>query len=118
MIKALHHIALIVSSNTSVEFYKKLGFQEMSRVDRGYDILVYMEGCGVVLELYVDSTHPPRVDRPEALGLRHLGFEVDDLEKTLEEWNINAELIRESNDEKYTFFKDPDGLPIELREKK
>ena len=118
MIKAFHHIALIVSSNASIMFYEKMGFQEVSRTNRGYDVLVYLEGYGILLEIYVDAKHPPRADRPEALGLRHLAFEVDNLEEMLKEWNIEVVPIRECNGEKYTFVRDPDGLPSELREKK
>lgn len=66
--------------------------------------------------------HPPkRVNNPEARGLRHLAFEVDDIEderKKLLSYNIECEEIRidEITGKKFTFFKDPDGLPLELYE--
>ena len=115
-IKGLHHIAIICSSEISVSFYEKLGFKVTSRIDRGYDILVFMSGYGLTLELFVDDKHPQRVDRPEALGLRHLALKVDDVEKTIAELEIDTEPIRESDGKRFTFFKDPDGLPIELHE--
>ena len=76
-----------------------------------------MEGNGTRLEVFVDSTHPARVSNPEAYGLRHVAFEVDDLK---DEWNrlskYNPEPIRE--DFRIFFVKDPDGCPIEIREKR
>jgi len=118
MIKRLHHTAIIVSSEDGVEFYKGLGFVEENRVDRGYDQIVWMNGYGEKLELFIDSTHPTRPTNPEALGLRHLAFEVDDVDA---EWErlckYSPEPIRTKDDGKKVFFvKDPDGLPIEIRD--
>ena len=63
-IKELHHIAIIVSSEKSIGFYGKLGFREIDRMDRGYEIIVMMEGpC--LLEFYIDPTH-----RQGSTGLR------------------------------------------------
>ena len=69
------------------------------------------------MELFIDFTHPARITNPEALGLRHLAFEVDDVDA---EWirlaKYNPEPIRMKDDGKKMFFvKDPDGLPIEFR---
>ena len=84
-------------------------------MDRGYDIIVMMEGpC--LLEIYIDPTHPARVNRPEALGLRHLALRVEDLRKTVSELGLETEPIRESGGKCFTYLKDPDGLPIELHE--
>ena len=122
MILGLDHIAIICSSERSIDFYKNLGFEEVSREERGYDILVFLKGYGLVLEMFIDPTHPPRVDRPEAMGLRHLALRVDSVEATLDELKkndeleINAEPIRVREGKHFTFFKDPDGLPIELHE--
>ena len=115
-IKELHHIAIIVSTEKSIEFYGKLGFHEIDRMDRGYDIIVMMEGpC--LLEFYIDPTHPPRVNRPEAMGLRHLALKVDNLEQTIAKLNgIEVEPVREVGGKHVTFIKDPDGLPIKLHE--
>ena len=117
MINQLHHIAIIVSSEAGIDFYKALGFVEKSRVDRGYDQIIWMTGYGVVLEIFVDGTHPKRVTNPEALGLRHLAFEVDDADTEWMRLRIyNPEPIRITDDGKKVFFvKDPDGLPIEIR---
>lgn len=84
MISRLHHTAIIVSSEAGIEFYKYLGFIEENRVDRGYDQIVWLSGYGEKLEIFIDGTHPARVTNPEALGLRHLAFEVDNVEA---EWD-------------------------------
>lgn len=118
MIKQLHHTAIIISSEAGVDFYKALGFTEEDRINRGYDQIVWMTGYDEKLELFIDSTHPERVTNPEALGLRHLAFEVDNVDV---EWDrlskYNPEPIRTKDDGKKVFFvKDPDGLPIEIRD--
>ena len=118
MIKSLYHIAIIVSSESGIDFYKRLGFIEDNRIDRGYDQIVWMSGFGEKLEIFIDGTHPERVTNPEALGLRHIAFSVDDVEVV---WkllaNYNPEPLRIAPDGKKMFFvKDPDGLPIEFCE--
>lgn len=116
----LHHIAMICSSERSLVFYESFGFKEESRVNRGYDIVVWMRGGGATLEIFIDSTHPARVTNPEAYGLRHIAFEVEDLEtecENLRNIGYQPEEIRTNSDKvKFTFVKDPDGLPVELRE--
>ena len=77
----LDHIAIIVSSETGVEFYKELGFEVKSQEDRGYDKLVYLSDGMTTLEVYIDPKHPKRIIAPEALGLRHLGFAVEKIEE-------------------------------------
>jgi len=116
MITGLDHIAIIVSSENSVDFYKKLGFSEKSRIDRDYDIIVFLTGFGITLEIFVDPTHPERVTHPEAMGLRHISLKVDNLFSTIKELKLDFETIREINGVHYTFLKDPDGLPIEFHE--
>ena len=118
MILGMHHAAIIVSSEAGVEFYKELGFVEENRIDRGYDQIVWMVGYGEKLELFIDGTHPARTTNPEALGLRHLAFEVDDVDAEWERLKIfNPEPIKTKDDGKKVFFlKDPDGLPIEIRD--
>ena len=73
------------------------------------------------IELFSFPDPPQRVSRPEAAGLRHLAFSVDDIEKTisyLESKQVSCEAIRtdEFTGKRFTFFADPDGLPIELVE--
>ena len=116
MIEGLHHISIIVKSENSVCFYKRLGYIEKKRIERGYDTIVYLLGHGMLLEMYIDSSHPSRINNPEALGLRHFGLKVDNIDNTLELLNVSAEPIREMNGKRYTFIHDPDGLPIELHE--
>ena len=118
MIMHMHHQSIIVSSEAGVDFYKKLGFQELSRTCRVYDTIVYLIGYGEQLEIYIDETHPARPTNPEALGLRHIGFQVHNIEF---EWRklekFHPEPIRFREDGRKAFFvKDPDGLPIEFLE--
>ena len=118
MIKRLHHTAIIVSSEAGVDFYRELGFVEENRIDRGYDQIVWMIGYGEKLELFIDSMHPARPTNQEALGLRHLAFEVEDVDAVWEKLKqFNPEFIRTKDDGRKVFFvKDPDGLPIEIRD--
>ena len=73
------------------------------------------------LEIFAEENPPKRVNRPEACGLRHLAFCVDNIEQTvneLAEAEIECEPIRVDSytGKKMTFFHDPDGLPLELHE--
>ena len=131
-LSAVHHVALLVSDyQKSREFYvDKLGFRivrENFRKERG-DYKLDLELNGVELEIFAPEEkdpehklHPERPNFPEAYGLRHLAFTVGDIEKTvaeLQEKGIEMEPIRvdEFSGGKFTFFKDPDGLPLELHE--
>lgn len=112
----LDHIALIVSSEECLRFYKKLGFVEVKRIDRERDTVVFMENGALLLEVFIDPNHPARVSGPEALGLRHLCFVVESLEEVMRD--VECEEIRTDwFGRRFTFTKDPDGQPIELKEK-
>ena len=113
----LDHIALIVSSEECLIFYEKLGFKEKNKIERAYDKVVFMENNSIVLEIFIDLNHPARVSGPEALGLRHLCFVVESLEEVMSV--VECEEIRTDwFGRRFTFTKDPDGQPIELKEKK
>ena len=112
----LDHIALIVSKEENLAFYKKLGFVEVKRIDRKQDVVVFMENNSIVLEIFIDPNHPERVSGPEALGLRHIAFVVESLEEVMS--IVECEEIRTDwFGRRFTFTKDPDGQPIELKEK-
>ena len=121
----IHHIAIIVSNyEKSKDFYvNKLGFQilrENYREDRGdYKLDLKVGECE--LEIFSGKNNPKRPSYPEACGLRHLAFKVDDIEKEVEELKslgVEVEPIRldEITNKRMTFFQDPDGLPLELHE--
>lgn len=111
----LDHIALIVSKEDNLSFYEKLGFREAKRIERSYDTVVFMECNGFIIEVFIDPNHPARVSNPEALGLRHIAFVVEDLSKV----DVECEEIRTDwFGRRFTFTRDPDGQPIELKEKK
>ena len=123
-IRKVHHIAIIASHyETSKAFYcDVLGFTLMGEVYREArdswkgDLALNGE---YAIELFSFPFPPERPDGPEACGLRHLAFSVDDIDaakKQLEEKGVVCEAIRVDplTDKRYTFFKDPDGLPLEL----
>lgn len=112
----LDHIAMIVSSEDSLCFYEKMGFREKKRFERPYDKVVFMECGGITLEIFIDPKHPERVCDSEAKGLRHIAFTVESLEEVMKV--VECEEIRTDwFGRKFTFCKDPDGQPIELKEK-
>jgi len=79
-------------------------------------------GEDYVVELFSFPSPPPRPSRPEAAGLRHLAFEVSDLQeevRELERMGVAHEEVRtdEFTGKQFLFLADPDGLPIELYEK-
>ena len=112
----LDHIALIVSKEENLAFYEKLGFKENNRIERGYDTVVFMECDELLLEVFIDPNHPARVTNPEAMGLRHIAFVVESLEEVMSV--VECEEIRTDwFGRRFTFTKDPDGQPIELKEK-
>ena len=113
----LDHIALIVSKEENLSFYEKLGFIEKKRIERGYDTVVFMECDGLLLEVFIDPNHPARVTNPEAMGLRHIAFVVESLEEVMS--IVKCEEIRTDwFGRRFTFCRDYDGQPIELKEKK
>lgn len=126
-INRIHHIAIICSDyNKSRHFYTEvLGFvvlREVYREERDSYKLDLQVGDQYQIELFSFPDPPARPSRPEALGLRHLAFEVDNLDEAitaLESHNVVVEPIRidEFTGKRFTFFADPDGLPIEFYER-
>lgn len=124
-LKHIHHVAIITSDyEKTIDFYvRKLGFKilrENHREDRA-DIKLDLQLGDCELEIFVNKSAPQRPNYPEALGLRHLAFKVKDVEQTVEELNamgIETEPIRFDifTQNRMTFFKDPDGLPLEIHE--
>lgn len=125
--KRIHHVAIICSDyKESKKFYTEiLGFEilkEIYREERDSYKLDLKVGDTYQIELFSFPNPPERVNRPEARGLRHLAFEVDDIEeavKYLAEKGVITEPVRidETEGKKFTFFKDPDNLPLEIYEK-
>lgn len=121
----IHHIAIIGSDyEESRHFYVDLlGFQvvrENFREEKG-DYKIDLQCGEQEIELFIIKNSPQRVSYPEARGLRHLAFYVDDVEQAAAELNklgIETEQIRldEFTNRRMTFFHDPDGLPLEIHE--
>lgn len=125
MLGRIHHIAIICSDYpVSKHFYTQiLGLEvirEVYRENRDSYKLDLKAGAAQI-ELFSFPDPPARLSRPEATGLRHLAFEVADLDAvitTLEAQGVRSEQVRtdEFTGRRFTFFADPDGLPIELYE--
>lgn len=124
-LKKQHHIAVICSDYAKAkEFYiDKLGFTLEKECYRpaNNDYLRMLRLGETVIELFIRPDAPARVNNPEAMGLRHLAFRVEDIVPAaawLNSMGIETEPIREDpyNGGRFTFFKDPDGLPLELHE--
>ncbi|AVH64243.1 hypothetical protein CDG77_11730 [Nostoc sp. 'Peltigera membranacea cyanobiont' 213] len=122
----IHHVAIICSDyNRSKKFYVEvLGLsiiQETFRAERHSYKLDLQVGENAQIELFSFPNPPERPSKPEACGLRHLAFKVDDIEETvfyLNSQGVETENIRidEITGKKFTFFKDPDNLPLEIYE--
>ncbi|MBB5622144.1 glyoxylase I family protein [Pedobacter cryoconitis] len=124
MFKRIHHVAIICTDYTvSKNFYVNiLGLtvvQEVYRAERkSYKLDLSVNGL-YQIELFSFENPPERPSRPEAAGLRHLAFEVDDVAAVAAALNakevVTEELrIDEYTGKKFTFFTDPDGLPLEI----
>lgn len=127
MFNKIHHVAIICSNyELSKHFYTDIiGCQiiaETYREDRQSWKLDLALSNGDRIELFSFPNTPERVSRPEARGLRHLAFEVDNVANTvnyLNSKNIDTEAIRVDSitGKKFTFFQDPDNLPLEIYER-
>jgi len=125
MLAAIHHVAIIASDyERSRHFYAQvLGLpiiREVYREARGSWKCDLALGDSQI-ELFTFPQPSPRPNSPEACGLRHLAFAVPALEPVithLENAGVAVEPVRvdEHTGRRFTFFKDPDGLPLELYE--
>ena len=126
MLKRIHHAAIICSNyEVSKRFYTEcLGLRVIAENYRparqSYKLDLALPDGGQI-ELFSFPAAPPRPSFPEAQGLRHLAFEVDDVQAckaNLESLGIAVEAIRldEFTHRRFVFFADPDGLPLELYE--
>ena len=122
----IDHVAIICSDyQKSRQFYTEiLGLQvinEINRAERQSFALELSVNGLYQIELFSFPNPPERLSSPEACGLRHLAFQVDDLDSAIEDLkskNIAVEDIRINtiSGKRLAFFRDPDGLPIELCE--
>jgi glyoxylase I family protein len=125
-LNSIHHLAIICSDyEVSKHFYTEiLGLRIMKeayRADRNSYKLDLLVNGRYQIELFSFSNSPERVSRPEATGLRHFAFEVDNLTESVNELSVKGVItqeirIDEFTGKKFVFFSDPDGLPIELYE--
>lgn len=126
MFKSIHHIAIICSDyEVSKKFYTEvLGLEiirEVYRKDSDSNKLDLSLNGQYVIELFSFPNPPDRLSEPEACGLRHLAFEVNNLDAEIlrinsHSYTVEPIRIDEYTGKRFTFFKAPDGLPIELYE--
>lgn len=126
-LNTVHHIAIICSNyERSKAFYTDvLGLtviREIYRAERKSFKLDLALNGQYLIELFSFPNPPQRTSRPEAAGLRHLAFEVNDLDAAVQNLaakNIVVEPIRtdKTTGKRFTFFADPDDLPLELYER-
>ena len=125
-INKIHHIAIICSDyEASKKFYvdilKFSVINETYRAERDSYKLDLRVSDRDTIELFSFPSPPPRPSKPEACGLRHLAFEVDNIEEYVNyliSCGIKVEPVRIDSltGKKFTFFKDPDALPLEIYE--
>ncbi|MDI9338819.1 MAG: VOC family protein [Alphaproteobacteria bacterium] len=125
-IEKIHHIAIICSDyEISKKFYTEiLGFKiinEHFRVDKNSFKLDLALNEQYIIELFSFPYPPQRPTMPESTGLRHLAFGVKNMNSAVEFLKLNNVLtepirIDEFTHKKFTFFNDPDNLPLELYE--
>ncbi|MEW9798561.1 SMU1112c/YaeR family gloxylase I-like metalloprotein [Alteromonas sp. CYL-A6] len=126
MLTRVHHVAIICSDYArSKTFYAET--LELPVLDENYRAARDSYKCdlalpdGSQLELFSFVDAPARPSRPEAQGLRHLAFAVQDIDQAVA-WlaakGVTCEDIRIDpyTQRRFTFFQDPDGLPLELYE--
>ena len=126
MLQTVHHVAIIASDYAvSKSFYvNTLGLrivQETFRAERNSWKLDLALPDGTQIELFTFPDAPTRPTYPEAQGLRHLAFAVEDIDTVVDALaakHVTSEPIRvdELTGKRFTFFCDPDGLPLELYE--
>lgn len=124
MLRRVHHIAIICSDyQRSLHFYTEtLGLRliaEHYRAERQSYKTDLALPDGSQIELFSFPQPPARPTRPEACGLRHLAFAVDDVARCKAELEARGVAVEEVRVDEYTgrrfvFFADPDGLPLEL----
>ena len=125
MLNSIHHVAIIVSDyeKTRKFYVEQLELpiiRENYRKERN-DYKLDLKVGNIELEIFGVENPPARVTQPEACGLRHLAFKVDDIEEAVKWLNskgIQTEPIRmdEYTQKRMTFFRDPDNLPLEIHE--
>ena len=127
MLNGIHHIAIICADyGKSKRFYTDvLGLEIVREVfreeRRSYKLDLSLNGQ-YIIELFSFPDPPPRPSRPEAQGLRHLAFEVDNIENEIVKLNLKGVATEPIRTDPYTgklftFFADPDGLPLEIYQK-
>jgi glyoxylase I family protein len=125
LFSSVNHVAIIVSDlDVARDFYtNKLGFTLLHAIERKerQSTILYLDAGNCIIELFSFPNPPPRPSHPEACGLRHLAFTVEDLNAAIKELHkngITTEPVRVDarTGKRHTFFPDPDRLPIEICE--
>lgn len=123
----VHHVAVIASDiERSKRFYThvlgcRIIAEEFRAARNSWKVDLAIPNCDTAIELFTFPDAPPRPNSPEAIGLRHLAFRVRDINAVvahIQALGVAVEPIRtdQVTGKRFTFFKDPDGLPLELYE--
>ncbi|KAK9768639.1 hypothetical protein K7432_000553 [Basidiobolus ranarum] len=126
-VRGVHHVAIISSNyETSKDFYTRiLGcdvLNETYRTERdSWKLDLKVPNTNTQIELFSFPSPPKRTSRPEGCGLRHLAFVVNNLDKAVEQLEKDGVAVEEIRvdpltNQRFTFFADPDDLPLELYE--
>ena len=122
MIQGIHHIAIIIESIKSIEFYRLLGFEETFRKVRKTDTIVLMKGHGIQLEFFIDPSHQ-RIIGDTPIGLRHFALKVDCIKDELERLKKESietiefsPIMKDWLGKRFCHIKDYEGICIELHE--
>ncbi len=120
MLKGLNHIAIIVSCEEALDFYKKLGFKELSREykkEKNHTVMFYRDDNGITLEIFIKDG-PDHQNNPETRGLRHISFDVENVDEiidVLKDYEVQKTYVME-NGKRIVFIFDYDKQPIEFAE--
>ena len=120
LLKSLNHIAIIVSCEEALDFYRKLGFKEIERIyfeDKNYTRIFMRNEGGITLEMFIKDGGPHN-NNPESRGLRHVSFDIESIEEikeVLKDYGVQKTYVME-NGKKIVFIYDYDKQPIEFAE--
>ena len=120
LLKSVNHIAIIVSCEEALDFYRKIGFEEIERIrfeEKNYTRIFMRNEAGITLEMFIKEGGP-HMNNPESRGLRHVSFDIESAEeivKVLEGYEVQKTYVMD-NGKKIVFIYDYDKQPIEFAE--
>lgn len=120
ILKSLNHIAIIVSCEEALNFYRLIGFEEIQRIhfeDKNYTRIFMRNESGITLEMFIKEGGPHN-NNPESRGLRHVSFDIDNIDEikeVLKDYEVQKTYVMD-NGKRIVFIYDYDKQPIEFAE--